>query len=171
MKNNSKKIIFLIQKIFYTSKSFLHISVIYPAGNYMFKVNNTNFRTRTLKRHQWRHSGIFIINFEHISHLLLVFLLLTLNFKLPTRRRSWKNTTRRIEYSCRRFVQCYQRLELKFARIIKWYFCDEKNCSKMETDLIVTSREASTISGSGDFVQKCFTYFWVEMQIIVCNIK
>ena len=79
MKNNSKKIIFLIQKIFYTSKSFLHISVIYPAGNYMFKVNNTNFRTRTLKRHQWRRSGIFIINFEHISHLLLVFLLLTLS--------------------------------------------------------------------------------------------
>ena len=26
---------------------------------------------------QWRHSGIFIVNFEHISHLVLVFLLLT----------------------------------------------------------------------------------------------
>ena len=26
-----------------------------------------------------RHSGIFIVNFEHISHLFLVFLLLTLN--------------------------------------------------------------------------------------------
>ena len=25
------------------------------------------------------HSGIFIVNFEHISHLVLVFLLLTLN--------------------------------------------------------------------------------------------
>ena len=31
----------------------------------MFKVNNR--------------SGIFIVNFEHISHLVLVFLLLTLN--------------------------------------------------------------------------------------------
>ena len=30
----------------------------------MFKVNN--------KRH-WRRSGIFIVNFEHISHLVLVF--------------------------------------------------------------------------------------------------
>ena len=33
----------------------------------------------TPERHQWRHSGVFIVNFEHISHLLLVFLLLTLN--------------------------------------------------------------------------------------------
>ena len=28
---------------------------------------------------QWRRSGIFIFNFEQISHLVLVFLLLTLN--------------------------------------------------------------------------------------------
>ena len=28
---------------------------------------------------QWRRSGVFIVNFEHISHLALVFLLLTLN--------------------------------------------------------------------------------------------
>ena len=27
----------------------------------------------------WRSSGIFIVNFEHISHLILVFLLLTLS--------------------------------------------------------------------------------------------
>ena len=27
---------------------------------------------------QWRRSGVFIVNFEHISHLVLVFLLLTL---------------------------------------------------------------------------------------------
>ena len=61
---------------------------INPAGNYMFKVNNRNTRTRceicselTIKipeRRQWR-SGIFIFNFEHISHLVLVFLLLTLS--------------------------------------------------------------------------------------------
>ena len=36
----------------------------------MFKVNNENTRTNT---------NIFIVNFEHISHLVLVFLLLTLN--------------------------------------------------------------------------------------------
>ena len=61
----------------------------FQAGNYMFKVNNRNNRTRceicskltikTPERRQWRRSGVFIVNFEHISHLVLVFLLLTLN--------------------------------------------------------------------------------------------
>ena len=39
---------------------------------------------RTLEAlEQWRLSGAFIVNFEHISHLVLVFLLLTLsNFNL-----------------------------------------------------------------------------------------
>ena len=50
-----------------------------PAGNYMFKVNNRNTRTRfeiclkltrkTLERRYWRRSGDFIIYFEHVSHL------------------------------------------------------------------------------------------------------
>ena len=35
----------------------------------MFKVNNKNIRTTP---------GVFIVNFEHISHLIVVFLLLTL---------------------------------------------------------------------------------------------
>ena len=60
-----------------------------PAGIYLFKVDNRNTRTRceicskltikTPERRQWRRSGVFIVNFEHISHLVLVFLLLTLN--------------------------------------------------------------------------------------------
>ena len=59
------------------------------AGNYMFKVNNRNTRTRceicsklTMRipeQRHWRPSAIFIVNFEHISHLVLVFLLLTLS--------------------------------------------------------------------------------------------
>ena len=58
-------------------------------GNNKFKVNNRNTRTRckissklTIKipeRCQWRRSGIFIVNFEHISHVVPVFLLLTLS--------------------------------------------------------------------------------------------
>ena len=32
----------------------------------------------------WHHSGVFVFNFEHILHLVLVFLLLTLNMQLPT---------------------------------------------------------------------------------------
>ena len=60
-----------------------------PAGIYLLKVNNRNTRTRceicskltinTPERRHWRRSGVFIVNFEHISHLVLVFLLLTLN--------------------------------------------------------------------------------------------
>ena len=60
-----------------------------PAGIYLLKVNNTNTRARcgtcskltikTPERRQWCRSGLFIVNFEHISHLVLVLLLLTLN--------------------------------------------------------------------------------------------
>ena len=48
-----------------------------PAGNYMFKVNNRNTRTRcdicsklTIKipeRRHWRPSGIFIVKFKHFT--------------------------------------------------------------------------------------------------------
>ena len=34
---------------------------------------------KTPERRHRRHSGVFIVNFEHISHLVLVFLLLTLS--------------------------------------------------------------------------------------------
>ena len=64
-------------------------SLLYPAGSYLFKFNNRNFRTRceicskltvkTPEQHQCRRYGDFIINFEHISHLFLVFLFLTLS--------------------------------------------------------------------------------------------
>ena len=55
----------------------------------MFKGNNRNTRLKceiyskltiqTPERRQWRSSGVFIVNFEHISQLVLVFLLLTLS--------------------------------------------------------------------------------------------
>ena len=58
-------------------------------GIYLLKVNNKNTRTKceicskltikTPERRQERGSGVFIFNFEHISQLVLVFLLLTLN--------------------------------------------------------------------------------------------
>ena len=69
--------------------NYASIHHIFPAGNCMFKVNNRNTRTwceicskLTIKipeRRHWRRSGIFIVNLEHISHLVLVFLLLTLS--------------------------------------------------------------------------------------------
>ena len=65
------------------------LEIANPAGIYLLKVNNRNTRTRceicskltinTPERRHWRRSGVFIVNFEHISHLVLVFLLLTLN--------------------------------------------------------------------------------------------
>ena len=60
-----------------------------PACNYMFKVNNRTTRTRceirsklttkTTERCQWRRLGVFIVNFDHIPRLVLLFLLLTLS--------------------------------------------------------------------------------------------
>ena len=78
-----------IYNVFFCPKNLkLYIAVTFLgnslAGNYMFKVNNKNARTRceissklTIKIPVsfW----YFIVNFEHISHLVLVFLLLTLS--------------------------------------------------------------------------------------------
>ena len=57
---------------------------IFPTGIYLFKVNNINTRTKCeisskLTTNTRRRSGVFVVNFEHILHLVLVFLLLTLN--------------------------------------------------------------------------------------------
>ena len=61
----------------------------FPAGHYMFNVNNRNTRTsceicsdliiKTQEQRHWCCSGVFIVNFEHISHFALLFLLLTLS--------------------------------------------------------------------------------------------
>ena len=44
----------------------------------MFKINNKDTRTTLCCR-----SDVFIVNFEHISHLVLVFLLLILSRQMP----------------------------------------------------------------------------------------
>ena len=60
-----------------------------PPGLYLFKVSNGNTTTTceicsklTIKTPEWRYwrrFGIFIVNFEQISHIVVVFSLLTLN--------------------------------------------------------------------------------------------
>ena len=50
----------------------------------MFKVskkndNNNNNKKKKPERHNLSGSGVFIVNFEHISHFSLVFLVLTLS--------------------------------------------------------------------------------------------
>ena len=62
------------------------------ACKYLLKVNNRNTRIRceicskltikTPERRHWCRSSVFNVNFEHISHLVLMFLLLTLNMPL-----------------------------------------------------------------------------------------
>ena len=39
--------------------------------------------TRKTPESQWCRSGVFIVNFEKISHIVLVFPLLTLNKQMP----------------------------------------------------------------------------------------
>ena len=66
-----------------------HLWYPWPTGSCMFKVNDRNIKTKceiclklTLKtpeRRQWHRSSAFIVNFEHISGFVLVFLLLTLS--------------------------------------------------------------------------------------------
>ena len=75
-----------LQSSIFSFSSWLSLGLptsISPAGIYLIKVNNRNTRARcevcskliikTPERRQWRHSGVFIVNFEHISHLVLVF--------------------------------------------------------------------------------------------------
>ena len=63
------------------SQILLVQKVAFPAGIYLLKVNNRNTRTRCeiCSKLTIKTPGVFIVNFEHISHLALVSLLLTLN--------------------------------------------------------------------------------------------
>ena len=56
-------------------KDFM-IFFIFPIGIYLFKVNNRNTRARC--EIYSKLTGVFTVNFEHISHFILVLLLLTL---------------------------------------------------------------------------------------------
>ena len=74
-----------IRVLHYTQHDF--ICQRYQAGIYPLNNRNTGLRCeiclkltiKTPERHQWCRSGVFIVDFEHISYLVLVFLLLTLN--------------------------------------------------------------------------------------------
>ena len=64
-------------------------NINYTVNIYLIKVNKRNTRkkceicsnltVKTPERRHWHRSGVFAVNFEHILHLFLVFLLLTLN--------------------------------------------------------------------------------------------
>ena len=69
-----------------TFRTQLRSILPFPVGIYPFKVNFRNTTTRC--EICWHHSRVFMVNFEHISYLILVFLLLTLNMQLLTGFRS-----------------------------------------------------------------------------------
>ena len=64
---------------FYMSKNIISDIKTYfiPVGIYLLKVNNRSARTRceicskltvkTPEQRHWQHSGVFIVNFEHIK--------------------------------------------------------------------------------------------------------
>ena len=69
-----RKVLLLLDKLLLT------------AAFYLFKVNNRNKRKRCEicqipERIHCRRSRVFIVNFKHISYLLLLFLFLNLNYK------------------------------------------------------------------------------------------
>ena len=86
--------IYMVFKVTYPtemrfSKAEFKLVWIFPTVTCLLKVNNRNTRARcdicsrlTIKireQCQWRRSGVFIVNFEHILNHILVFLLLTFN--------------------------------------------------------------------------------------------
>ena len=74
---------------------FLNIHSQFPASIYLLKVNNRNIRKsceisskltiKTPDRRHWRRTGVFIVDFEHISHLYVLFSFLTLNKSMLAR--------------------------------------------------------------------------------------
>ena len=83
--------VFVLQKT--DAPIFFPYYPLRPANIYFFKVNNRSTRKRsceicskltiqTQERRQWRRSNVFIINFEYISQLFLVFLLLNLKKRM-----------------------------------------------------------------------------------------
>ena len=59
------------------------VLLTFPSENFLIKFNNQNFRTmseictvfpiKTPARRQWHLSDVFIVNFEQISHVVLMF--------------------------------------------------------------------------------------------------
>ena len=80
-----------LQSLLYSilsNTSFVH-SLHNPENMYLLQVNNRNNKKRCERQPC---SGAFIVNFEHISHLFLIFLLFTLN-RLMLAWNIWWNST------------------------------------------------------------------------------
>ena len=120
---------------------------LFPAGIYLLKVNKRNTRTKceicskltikTPEQCQWRRSGVFIVNFEHIAHLALVCLLLTLNmwfsFKILRGKKVKRNTVQNIpsneasiEYDFSKIKNSARVHSVKLAKMFNKYVSEAK---------------------------------------------
>ena len=69
----------LRQKVLTSNQTILHIKY----SKVVLSINKKITLLRIIWQVISRHSGFFIVNFEHIFQLALVFLLLTLKIKFP----------------------------------------------------------------------------------------
>ena len=100
---------------------------LFPASIYFLKVNDRNTRRRceicskstieTPERRHWHCSGVFSVNFEHISHLVLVFLLLTLNMQMSSRWVLMKTTFLQLLNKMKRLNVVQKQVLMKFNRL------------------------------------------------------
>ena len=72
----------MLTRNFQKKQQWTNSATANPTNMYLFKVNNRNTRKKWHMfkvNNKWRRSGLFIVNFEHISCIFSVCLLLTLN--------------------------------------------------------------------------------------------
>ena len=85
-----KKIEFVMSKSLISSSVTISLNFLRKSFNYLIEEFAQRCSVKFRKIHKktpvleslfchWRHSGVFIVDFEHISHLALLFLLLTLS--------------------------------------------------------------------------------------------
>ena len=82
-----------IQEIKLFQKIIFALFIVFPSGIYLFKVGNRHTRTmceicskltvKTPELRHWPRAVVLIVHFEQIEHIVLVFLLLTLNKYMP----------------------------------------------------------------------------------------
>ena len=106
------------------SQQFSQWESVYSPGNiYLFKVNYRNIRKRckicsnltikTEERRRRRRRSVFVVNLEHILHLFLVFLLLSLNKYMLAGKKSLGGS---FNWECFHTYLCYKNSRMKVYR-------------------------------------------------------
>ena len=128
----------------------------------MLKGNNRNNRKRceicsklTPERHHWRRSGVFIVNFEHIFYLFLVFVLLTLIKQMLLRNEKWDYRFVLKDFGSCKFDLTHLRQMLPFYA----YWKQETKC------FLVFS--GGIKSGPGQWPEN--TWYWCQVNLVISS--